>query len=349
MDTRSPRARPKPPATAASPRRIVFLACPQLVLLDLAGPWEVFHLANLLASSRPPPYRLEMVTTGERGLALDTHSGLRVTAHRSAARYRSRIDTLVIPAAAGMDVADASLVRPLRRLARRARRIASVCGGAFLLAAAGLLDGRRATTHWAGCAELATRYPRIQVEPDAIYVKDGSIYTSAGVTAGIDLALALVEEDLGRQQALEIARYLVMFIRRPGGQTQFSAALATQLTEREPLRELLAWAAAHPGADLSVEGLAARVHMSPRNFARVFARELGQTPARFVERLRVDAARDRLEETAHDLERIAQSCGFGSANSMRRSFLRVIKVAPSEYRERFRSKRARRPAAPGRE
>lgn len=324
-------------------RRVVFFAHSKLVLLDLAGPWEVFHTANWLSPGGTPPYALELVTTGKR-LRLETRSGLHVVAHRSAASHRSRIDTLLVPAAQGLDEAqaDAAWLVTLRRLARRSRRVASVCGGAFALAAAGLLDGRRATTHWDGCDKLAAMYPRVRVEPDAIHVKDGPVYTSAGVTAGIDLALALVEEDLGRQYALEIARYLVMFIRRPGGQTQFSAALATQMTEREPLRELLAWTTAHPGADLSVEALAARVHMSPRNFARIFTSEIGQTPARFIERSRVDAARQRLEETGADLERIAQTCGFGSANSMRRAFLRVLKVLPSDYRERFRSKPSRK-------
>lgn len=344
MYSDSPRQSRRSSSETTERRRIVFIAYPQLVLLDLAGPWEVFHMANWLAPDGAPPYTIELVSAGA-GLELQTHSGLPVIAHRTAAHYRSRIDTLMVPAAAARDGVDAALLQPLCRLARRARRVASVCAGAFLLAAAGLLDGRRATTHWKACAELSARYPRIRVEPDAIYVKDGRFYTSAGVTAGIDLALALVEEDLGRQRALEIARYLVMFIRRPGGQTQFSAALAAQLCEREPLRELLAWVAAHPGADLSVERLAARVHMSARNFARTFLRDVGQTPARFVERIRVDAARQRLEETSADLDRIAQACGFGSSNSMRRSFLRVLKVTPSDYRERFRAKRPRRTAA----
>lgn len=328
-------------ATPAPPeRRVVFLVCPQLVLLDLVGPLDTFHVANGLSQPGEVRYVLEVVTPGP-GLQLTAHSGLTIVAHRSASAVRGAVDTLMVPASFSDGQPGESLLRPLRRLAARTRRVASVCGGAFYLAAAGLLDGRRATTHWNACEELAQRYPRVRVEPDALFIKDGKIYTSAGVTAGIDLALALIEEDHGRARALQVARQLVMFIRRPGGQTQFSASLAAQMAEREPLQDLLAWAADHPGSDLSVEALAARAHMSPRNFARVFQRELGKTPARYVERLRIDAARQKLEETGADLERVAVLCGFGSADSMRRSFMRVLKVAPSDYRDRFR----RRPAA----
>jgi transcriptional regulator GlxA family with amidase domain len=175
----------------------------------------------------------------------------------------------------------------------------------------------------------------VNVQPDAIYVKDGNTYTSAGVTAGIDLALALVEEDLGRAMALNCARHLVVFMRRPGGQSQFSATLESQQAERNSLVELIAWATDHPASDLSVEAMAARVHMSLRNFSRVFRDEVGQTPAAFVEKLRVEAARRHLEETDDSLDAIARACGFGSADTMRRSFHRVVKVAPSDYRERF--------------
>lgn len=325
-------------ARREAPRPVVFLACPCLDLLDLAGPWEVFHLANFLAAPGPPPYALTTVAVADGNLHVGSHGGLAVVAHRAASGWRGPIDTLVVPAAAGMmgESVDPALIGPFRRLAGRARRVASVCGGAFLLAAAGLLDGRRATTHWSECRRLAANFPAVSVEPDAIFVRDGGVYTSAGVTAGMDLALALVEEDLGRDAALAVARHLVMFVRRPGGQTQFSAALEAQLAAREPLRELLAWAAANPGADLSVEAMAARTHMSLRNFSRVFCREVGRSPARFVERVRVDAARQQLEETDAPHDRVARECGFGSGNSMRRSFLRLLKVTPSDYRERFR-------------
>jgi transcriptional regulator GlxA family with amidase domain len=228
-------------------------------------------------------------------------------------------------------------VRWVRAMAPRVRRLGSVCSGSFVLAEAGLLDGRRATTHWEWCATLAERYPAVTVASDPIFVRDGKIYTSAGVTAGMDLALALVEEDHGRELALEVARQLVMFLRRPGGQSQFSAQLAAQTADREPLRDLQSWISEHPEADLSVPALARRVAMSPRNFARVFTREVGMTPARFVESVRVEAARRRLEESASGVDSVAAACGFGTAESMRRAFLRIVRVPPAAYRHRFRA------------
>lgn len=212
-----------------------------------------------------------------------------------------------------------------------------MCTGAFLLAAAGLLDGRRVATHWASCDAFERRYPGVKVLRDPIFVKDGHVYTSAGVTAGMDLALALVEEDFGPHVALQVARQLVLFIRRPGGQAQFSAQLAVQAADRRPLRELQGWIADHLNGDLSVAALADRVAMSPRHFARVFATELGVTPARFVERLRVEAARRRLEESDDRVDSVASSCGFNTAESMRRAFLRTVRVPPGAYRQRFRS------------
>jgi transcriptional regulator GlxA family with amidase domain len=319
-------------------RRIVFLVQPQFILIDLAGPWQVFHFANLLSSSGHTPYVLDVVSMTANPKVV-AHGDLTMVAQRSGGSWKGNVDTIIVPAALGMEQmpSDTPMLRRFRSLAGKSRRVAAVCFGAFFLAAAGLLNGRRATTHWRGCDLLAQRYPDVTVEPDMIFVKDGNVYTSAGATAGIDMALALVEEDLGRELALDVARNLVMFIRRPGGQTQFSAALESQMTEREPLRELLSWATEHPEKNLTVESMAARVHMSPRNFSRVFLREIGKTPARFVEQLRVDAARQRLEETDANLEIVSQKCGFGSANSMRRSFLRVLNVPPSEYRERFQS------------
>ncbi len=251
---------------------------------------------------------------------------------------RGGIDTLLVAGGIGTRraVADAALLAWLRRIAPRVRRLGSVCSGTFVLAEAGLLDGRRATSHWSVCTALAARYPAIRVEPDRIFVRDGALYSSAGITAGMDLALALVEEDLGRDVALRTARQLVMFLKRPGGQSQFSAQLALQAADREPLRELQTWVADHPGADCSVGALARRVAMSPRNFARVFIREVGVTPARFVERTRVEAARRRLEDSTDGVEAVAAACGFGCAESMRRAFLRNLGVAPSAYRGRFR-------------
>jgi transcriptional regulator GlxA family with amidase domain len=204
------------------------------------------------------------------------------------------------------------------------------------LAAAGLLDGRRATTHWGWCDTLAESFPTVAVEPDRIFVRDGNVWTSAGVTAGIDLALAMVEEDLGREVALAVARRLVVFLKRPGGQSQFSAQLAGQLAERQPLGELQAWVADNLDDDLSVERLAERAAMSTRNFSRTFRREVGVTPARFVERARVEGARRLLEESSASVDEIAARCGFGTAETMRRTFLRSLHVTPTDYRRRFR-------------
>jgi transcriptional regulator GlxA family with amidase domain len=206
----------------------------------------------------------------------------------------------------------------------------------MLLARAGLLDGRRATTHWNWCQTLIKRAPRARVERDPIFVRDENVYTSAGVTAGMDLALALVEEDHGSRLALQVARNLVLYLRRSGGQSQFSAALSLQLTDRKPLLELEAWVLDNLQEPLTVPLLAERVAMSPRNFARVFTKEMKTTPAKFVERLRVEAARRRLEESHNSMEMIADECGFGNVNSMRNVFQRTLKIAPGQYRRHFR-------------
>jgi transcriptional regulator GlxA family with amidase domain len=250
---------------------------------------------------------------------------------------RGPIDTLVVPGGLGTReaVADARLVRWIGRAAARSRRVASVCTGAFLLAEAGLLDGRRATTHWSACTALRRRYPAITVEEDRIFVRAGEVWTSAGVTAGMDLALALVEDDAGREAALEVARQLVLFVSRPGGQAQFSAQLSAELAEREPLRDLQAWIADHPDADLSVEALAARAHMSARNFARAFKQEVGMTPAAYVERARVERAQHALQRSQAHVAVVARRCGFGTAGTMRRAFIRRAGVSPADYRRRF--------------
>jgi transcriptional regulator GlxA family with amidase domain len=321
-------------------RRVALLAYPLVDVLDVAGPSEVFAATQRAVTQVGGPvkagYSVEVLSSSQE-LAIDTDSGVRLLAHRSCFGVRYPIDTLMVAGGLGcLEAAkDRALLRWLQRLAPRVRRLGSICTGAFLLAAAGLLDGRRATTHWKWCAQLAKAYPKIQVEADPIYVCDGSLYTSAGVTAGMDLALALVEEDFGRAAALWIARHLVLFARRPGGQSQFSVLLDLQEAEREPLRDLQMWVAEHLDQDLSVEQLAGRAHMSARNFARVFRKQVGWTPARFIERLRVEAARRRLEESHAGLAQVARECGFGSADSMRRSFLRVLRVAPADYRTRF--------------
>jgi transcriptional regulator GlxA family with amidase domain len=224
----------------------------------------------------------------------------------------------------------------IARAARRARRTTSVCTGSYLLAAAGVLDGRRATTHWAFCDGLAERYPAVDLDPEPVFVRDGDVWTSAGVTAGMDLALALVEEDLGAEVALAVARLLVVFLKRPGGQAQFSGALAAQQATRPALRELQTWIAAHLDEDLSIAALAARAGFSERSFARAFRAEVGQTPAAYVETLRVERARTLLEDGAESLEAVARAAGFSSAEVLRRAFHRRVGVGPAAYRERFR-------------
>jgi transcriptional regulator GlxA family with amidase domain len=261
-----------------------------------------------------------------------TSSGLKLTPDR---KLTDPPDTLIVPGGAGTRPAPPELVEWLRRQGGKPQRVMSVCSGAFLLAEAGLLDGRRATTHWQHCESLARRFPAITVEPEPIFVRDGRISTSAGVTAGIDLALALVEDDLGRDAALTIARHLVMFLRRPGGQSQFSAQLSGQLADREPLRDVQRLIADHPDADLSVPALAAHANLSPRHFTRAFAAETGVPPGRYVDRVRLETARRLLEDTADGVAEVARASGYGTPEAMRRAFVQTLGVAPTEYRRRF--------------
>ncbi len=323
-------------------RRVVFVAFDRLQALDLVGPVEVFSLASRLFGEA---YSIEVVAPREAELS--TSSGLRLLPHGSLAGCRGAIDTLIVVGGEGVTGAleDEALVRWVGRAAGRARRVASVCNGAFVLAAAGLLAGRRATTHWAACAELKRRHPDVVLEPDAIFVNDGDVFTSAGVTAGMDLSLALVEGDLGRKAALEVARWLVLFLKRPGGQSQFSAQLAAQVAEREPLRDLQAWIADNLAADLSVPALAERACMSPRNFARAFRREVGMTPGTYVEAARVEAARIALDGTQEPIDAVARRCGFGTIETMRRAFHRRLGVGPGGYRDHFRGLLENRQAA----
>lgn len=320
-------------------RRVVFLSFPQVMLLDLVGPWEVYSLANRLVGDDSSPYEL-MLVGADTSSTIPSGGGISMVGHRSARCFRGAIDTLIVPATdlAWLAEPPSSYSAVVRRLAKLSRRVVSICGGAFFLAAAGLLDGKKATTHWSGTSDLAERYPQIDVQADSIFVKDGDVYTSAGVTAGIDLALSIVEEDLGQAIALECARHLVVFMRRPGGQSQFSTTLQSQSAERTTINELVAWASDNLSGDLSVQAMAERANMSLRNFSRVFREEVGQTPAAFVQQLRIEAVRRRLEESDKSLDEISVDCGFGSTDSMRRSFQRVVKVTPSDYRQRFQNR-----------
>ena len=307
-------------------RTVLIVLFDDVQSLDVTGPLEVFaHL---------PGYQ---VSTASLGAApVTTSSGLRLTPDADLRHRAQPPDLLLVPGGEGARRRDPDLVAWLRANASRARRLASVCTGAFLLAEAGLLDGRRVTTHWAHCQDLAAQYPDITVDPDPIFIKDDTLATSAGVTAGIDLALALVEDDLGRDVALAVARQLVVFLRRPGSQAQFSAQLAAQTATRPPLRDIQHWITEHPSADLSVETLAQRASLSPRQFARAFAAEVGVPPGRYVDRARLEAARRRLEDTAADVAATARACGYGTPEAMRRAFVRALGVSPAEYRRRFR-------------
>jgi transcriptional regulator GlxA family with amidase domain len=323
--------------SVSSPRSVVIVAFDDVQSLDLVGPLEVFSAASeVLARTgdRQRGYAVRVVTPG--GDPIRSTSGLQIVPDGPLGAQR--VDTLVIAGGAGIDeaVKDEQVVADVAALAKRARRVTSVCSGAFMLAEAGLLDGRRVTTHWARCTELAARYPAIDVDPDPIYIRDGELWTSAGVTAGMDLALALVEEDLGREVALTVARWLVLFLKRPGSQAQFSAQLAGQLADRDEMRDLQRWIVDHPDEDLRVGALAARAAMSPRHFARTFHDATGQTPARFVERVRLETARRRLAESKEPVESVARTCGFGTSETMRRTFTRVLGTTPAEYRRQHR-------------
>jgi transcriptional regulator GlxA family with amidase domain len=333
----SRRVNAKKPRRPNAARHVVFLAAPPVEELDLVGPWEVFATANNALAPGTRAYQLHLLTTN-RARAFTGDSRLKLSADGHYKSFYGQVDTLVIPGGSGpQDVCDRGVLNWLRVHSQKARRTVSICTGAFLLARAGLLHGKRATTHWKYASKLSNQYPGINVEPDRIYIRDGRTYTSAGVTAGMDLALALVEEDLGSTVALEVAQALVLFLRRPGGQAQFSALLASQRSDSRPIRELLVWMAENLGRDLSVEELAGRAAMSPRNFARVFLREVGISPAHFVEQLRVEAARRSLETSAKSLEQVAAATGFGSAELMRRAFHRRLGISPGDYRERFRN------------
>ncbi len=310
-------------------RRAVFVAYPGITALDLVGPHEVLGASG--------EYDLT-VAAAEAGPVRTTRGPL-VVADRALAAVRGPVDTLIVVGGEGAIEAarDDALVHVVKKLAGRSRRVASVCTGAFVLAAAGILDGKRATTHWRSCDQLARKFPAVTVEPEPIFVRDGNVWTSAGVTAGMDLALALVADDLGRDVALQVARQLVMYVQRPGGQAQFSAQLAAQSADRDPLRELQSWITEHPAEDLTVERLAARVAMSPRHFARVFRTEVGCTPAVYVEHARVEVARRLLETTSLSVDDIARAAGFGTTETMRRAFARRVGASPTDYRARFRT------------
>lgn len=320
-------------------RRVLLLAYPRLQTLDLVGPLEVFDAARRLAEHEgvKEAYKVSVVASDERPVT--SSSGLVLVPHARLSSVRPPVDTVVVPGGWGSRDAseDAETVAWLRRWSSRCRRLAAVCTGTFLLGSAGLLDGRTVTTHWAWADQLAERFPRAHVDAKPIFHRDGPIWTSAGVTAGMDLALALVEDDLGRELALEVARYLVLFVRRPGNQAQWSNQLRAQTPERQRLRELLSFILDNLDQDLSVAVLAERAVMSPRHFARVFSQEMGSTPAAYVERARIELAQTLFLTTDLSVQQVATRAGFGTVETLRRAFHRRVGSNPSDYRRRFRA------------
>jgi transcriptional regulator GlxA family with amidase domain len=319
-------------------KRIIVVVVPPVEELDLVGPIQVFSAANRLV--RKNVYEVEIVTNA-RDLSVQGEGGLlSFTAQRRFQDVQGKFDSLLLVCGVETRSArDTALFAWMRKIAPVVRRLGSVCVGSFLLAEAGLLNGKRATTHWKFGRELASHYPKVKVEFDPIWVKDGNLYTSAGISAGIDLALAWVEEDCGGRISHEIAREFVLFLRRPAGQTQLSASLSAQASEMKAIHELGVWIAENLSNNLSVQKLADRTAMSVRNFERVFTRELGKTPSHYVLQMRAEAARRQLEGTDQGLKQIAAACGFASTDSMRRAFLRSVGTTPHKYRRQLHEKR----------
>jgi transcriptional regulator GlxA family with amidase domain len=330
-------------AKAKSGRRIGIFVYDGMMALDAVGPADVFGLANIMGRQEDPATgpQYDICLVAPTKAPVRTGTGFRIVADLSLKQANCAFDTLIVPGGYEQCDADAILAIPevnawLRRAARQSRRVASICTGAVLLAKLGLLSGRRATTHWLFSDHLQANFPAVAVEPDSLWIKDGKIYTSAGITSGMDLALALVEEDLGRRFALELARLLVMFLKRPGGQSQFSSELISQLASPDRLEDLVDWIREHLGRPLTIEDLADRAKMSPRNFQRVFTRQCGMPPAKFIERLRIERARVIIEDTDLSLAEIARKSGFDSEQRMRRSFKRVLGINPADHADRVR-------------
>lgn len=329
----------KQPARQSPAGALVMLAFPHAEILDIAGPLDLLGAAQLRDEEDiaiPAP----LVVSRHGGALVTWPSGIEIASRPLRACARQPIDTLIVPGGTGVHAAceDARLLAWLRRSAARARRVVGVCTGAFLLAAAGLLDGRRATTHWHFVDRLRERYPAVAVEADALFVADDNIYTSAGITAGMDLALHLVEQDYGAERALALARYWLIFARRPGGQSQFSPLLPEVGVERRSVADLCARIVGAPARPATVEALARELAMSPRHFARVFRAETGMTPARYVENARIEAARRWLEQGTRSLDRVAALAGLRDAEHLRRMFIRRLGISPRDYREHFETR-----------
>lgn len=318
----------------APPRNIVVFAPDDGHALEIASVMDVFNEANAQVGSHP---LYTMTFVAERRDAIRCASGLKLVPDRAIADAVPKVDTLIVAGSYGVPAApSAAVIAWLRQRGAEARRYGAVCTGTFLVGAAGLIDGRSVTTHWSYAEELRARFPRAQVDADRIFVRDGPLFTSAGVSACIDLALALVEEDHGRDIAVAVARHMVMYLKRPGGQSQYSVPLAAQARTHSPIARVQAWILDHPEDDLTVAVLAGHAAMSPRNFLRVFRSETGLSPASYVEQVRLDRARRLLEDTALSLDQVAQRSGLGTAATARRIFLRRLGISLRQYRDRFK-------------
>lgn len=321
-------------------KHIVILTPPNSSILDVAGPLEVFTKATdyILGylNKNTETYTIHVLSC-EKSKIVTTSSGLPIVCEGGIKSVNYKIDTILVSGIpnAPENMVSKEVLNWLNKLSGSVRRIGSICAGAFILAEAGILNGKRATTHWRVCDKLARCYPKVKVENDPIFVKDGNVYSSAGISTGMDLALAMVEEDFGKDVALAVARQLVLYLKRPGNQSQFSMILTHQKIDYQPIRDMQDWIMENLNEELSVEILAEKASMSPRNFARVFLRESGITPAKYIEKLRLETARRRLEETRLSLDEISNECGVGSAEALRRLFLRHMKTTPSDYRRSF--------------
>ncbi len=333
---RLPSGRPILDIRIMSPKHIVIIGYDDITSLDLSGPLEAFSSAYLedASGNRQPCYKVTIAALGAK--TFRSESGLLMTASCFLSSLR-HLDTLLIPGGAGMRTTDANLklANWISRRGNGIRRIASVCTGIFGVAPTGLLNRRRVTTHWKFAGELAARFPLLRIDANALYIRDGKFYTSAGVTAGIDLSLALIEEDFGPEVALAVARELVVYVKRPGGQEQFSEPLKFQVASTSRFADLVAWMLAHLDQDLSVDTMAGRVNLCPRQFSRRFTAEFNNSPAAFVQRLRLDEARKRLSAASCTVESVADSVGFRDPDSFRRAFVQCFGVAPKHYRSRF--------------
>jgi len=330
------------PITGIKERLIAIVAMPDTMLIDIAGPADVFCRASITlkyVNPRKDAYKVVLISPEHGRKTSTSSSGITVTTPVSYKTLDKKIDTLIIAGYSSQSSFKLSkdFHQWLNQNSGKIRRIASICRGTFALAEAGLLNGKKATTHWMACKELQAKYPDIKVDPDPIFIRDGNLYTSAGVSSGMDLALAMVEEDYGRDLALSVAKELVLFLQRPGNQSQFSTLLAQQQTENGPIREVQEYISEHINENLKVETLSEYCAMSPRNFARVFLKETGITPGKYIEKVRLEKAKRSLEDTNLSLDQIADICGLGSQDSLRRLFLKHLNVTPGHYRKSFKT------------